>query len=212
MKTKQFQELIQHVTGRPLTFSEYEEIPLDQIICVYRPYKLGVNVLPSTVLSFEWKTPKKEDSLLRSFITAFCSKYKEPDPDTYDRNCSCYGDTWIKHEEKWNNPETHWNCSLWNHHTSHMVSKDKLKKQIIENFSKFNAATARLGFYETHYGIGIFTIYGGAWVDSCLNSMSQHLKACNIPYRNELSDAGWVTRFVINLTKEIHGEILKDFK
>jgi hypothetical protein len=207
MKTKQFQELIQHVTGRPLSLMNGQEILLDSKIDVCRPYKEN-----KKAFSFTWKTPKKEDSLLRSFITAFCSKYKEPDPETYDRNCSCYGDTWIKHEENWSNPETHWNCSLWSHHASHMLSKEKLKAQIIENFSKFDSTIARLGFYETHYGIGIFTIYGGQWVQDCLENMSKHLKSLSMPYRNELSDAGWVTRFVINLTKEIHGEILKDFK
>jgi len=204
MKTNQFQELIQAITGRPLVLNtQFEEIPLDSTVSIRRPYKEG-----ETRFSFDWKTPKKEDSLLRSFITAFCSKYLEPDPATYSRNCSCYGDTWKRHEEAWENPETHWNCALWGHHRDHQTSKDKLKSQVIANFAKFDAGMAKLGFYETNYGIGIFTIYGGAWVEESLASMSEYLTRQGIPYRNELSDAGWVTRFVIGIDKPTHSNIL----
>jgi hypothetical protein len=207
MNTQQFQKLIQSVTGRPLTIeTNSEEIELETKIVISRPWKDGKNAF-----SFEWKTPKKEDSLLRSFITAFCAKYREPDPATYSRNCSAYGDTWAKHEEAWSNPETRWNCSLWNHHTGHMTTKDKLKAQVIANFASFDAGTARLGFYDTHYGIGIFTIYGGDWVQKSLSAMSDYLKTKSIPYRNELSDAGWVTRFVINIDKTSHASLLRAF-
>jgi len=207
MNTQQFQKLIQSVTGRPLTIeTKSEEIELETKIVISRPWKNGKNAF-----SFEWKTPKKEDSLLRSFITAFCAKYREPDPATYSRNCSAYGDRWAGHEEAWNNPETHWNCSLWNHHAGHMTTKEKLKAQVIANFASFDAGTARLGFYDTHYGIGIFTIYGGDWVQKSLSAMSDYLASKAIPYRNELSDAGWVTRFVINIDKSSHASLLRAF-
>jgi hypothetical protein len=206
MKTNQFQELIQAVTGRQLILDNpLEEIPLGSKVSIRRPYgHKGVE----TVHTFDWKTPKKEDSLLRSFITAFCSKYKEPDPETYSRNFKIYGDTWEKYAEAWNSTETHWNCSLWSHHASHQTSKEKLKSQVIANFARFDSNSARLGFYETNYGIGIFTIYGGEWVEKSLSSMSNHLVGLGIPYRNELSDAGWVTRFVIGLDKPAHSNIL----
>jgi hypothetical protein len=207
MKTDQFQKLVQAVTGRPLTFScDSEEVPLDSKITINRPWKEG-----KTVFAFNWKTPKKEDSLLRSFITAFCSNYKEPDPKTYSRNCPCYGDTWIKYAESWENPETHWNCSLWHHHAGHMTSKSKLKEQVVSNFESFDAGTARLGFYATNYGIGIFTIYGGSWVKESLAKMSSYLQENSIPYRNELSDAGWVTRFIIGVEKPAHMNILNGY-
>lgn len=207
MKTQQFQKLIQSVTGRPLTIvTNSEEITLESTLRIFRPWKSDQDAL-----AFEWKTPKKEDSLLRSFITAFCSKYREPDPATYSRNCSAYGDTWARHEEAWNNPETRWNCSLWNHHAEHMVTKEKLKAQVISNFTNFDAGTARLGFYETHYGIGIFTIYGGDWVQKSLSAMSDYLTSKAIPYRNELSDAGWVTRYVMNIDKTAHASLLSAF-
>lgn len=207
MQTKQFEKLVQAVTGRPLTILiSSEEIPLDSRIAIFRPWKEG-----KTVLSFEWKTPKKEDSLLRSFITAFCSKYLEPDPETYSRNCPCYGDTWGRHLEAWENPSTHWNCAPWHHHRSHQTSKETLKSQVVANFANFDAGTARLGFYSTNYGIGIFTIYGGTWVKESLADMKRHLNAQAIPFQNELSEAGWVTRFLIGLDKPTHNSILGSF-
>jgi len=200
MKTNQFNELIQAVTGRPIILdTQLEEIPLDSKISIRRPYGTrGVE----TVHSFYWETPKKEDSILRSFITDFCSKYKEPDPETYENN------TWATYAEAWHSPETHWNCSPWHHHPSHQTSKEKLKSQIIAKFSKFDSNSAKIGFYETNYGIGIFTIYGGEWVEKSISSMSNHLASLGIPYRNEISDAGWVTRFVIGLDKPAHSKIL----
>jgi hypothetical protein len=207
MKTQQFEKLIQAITGRPLTIEiSLEEIPLESKITISRPWKTG-----KRAFAFEWKTPQKEDSLLRSFITAFCSKYLEPDPETYSRNCSAYGDRWMEHDEEWNNPETRWNCSLWNHHRGHQTSKEKLKAQVIANFANFDSGTARLGFYVTNYGIGIFTIYGGAWVQDSLAKMADYLNRKGIPYRNELSKAEWVTRFIVGLDKPSHANILSGF-
>lgn len=202
MKTSQFQALIQAVTNRPLTLKNTDgEIALEQTVTIYRPFKPG-----ETRPAFDWKTPKKEDSLFRSFITAFCSKYLEPDPSTYEDG------SWERnYAEKWNDPESHWTCSPWHHHRTHQYSKDKLKSQIIENFSKFDSSMARLGFYETNYGIGIFTLYGGPWVRTSLESMANYLQGQAIPFRNELSDAGWVTRFVIGLDKIAHNRILGTF-
>ena len=68
MKTIQFEQLIQHVTKRPLSLEKHEEIPLESEISVCRPHKEN-----KKIVAFTWKTPKKEDSILRSFITAFCS-------------------------------------------------------------------------------------------------------------------------------------------
>jgi hypothetical protein len=207
MQASQFEKLIQAVTGRPLTLiSTTGEIPLDSKVSIFRPWKKG-----DARFSFEWKTPKKEDSLLRSFVTAFCSKYYEPDPDTYSRNCSCYGDTWARHAEAWESPETHWNCAIWGHHTSHMTSKEKLRKQVEANFSNFDSGMARLGFYSTNYGIGLFTIYGGPWVETSLAEMAKHLGIQGVPFKNELSEAGWVTRFLIGLEKPSHSRILGSF-
>jgi hypothetical protein len=207
MKTAQFEKLIQAATGRPLTIDfAGEEIPLETSIEIQRPWKDG-----RTTRAFTWKTPKKEDSLLRSFVTSFCAAYREPDPAQYSRRCSVYGDTWAPYAEEWENPATHWNCSLWHHHSLNMLSKEKLRQQVQDNFASFDSSLARLGFYETNYGIGIFTIYGGQWIRQALDEMAQHLAARAIPFRNELSDAGWVTRFVLGLDKPTHGNILGAF-
>lgn len=201
MKTQQFQDLLQAVACRPLTLKiQAEEIPLDSTIQIFRPWKHG-----QTTLAFTWKTPKKEDSLLRSFITTFCAKYREPDPDTYEK------ESWQRYAEKWNDPTTHWSCPPWHHHATHQLSKQKLKTQVSDNFSRFDSKMARLGFYATDYGIGIFTLYGGQWVRNSLAEMSNYLTENGIPYRNELSDAGWVTRFVLKLDKVTHFKLLGGF-
>jgi len=207
MKTKQFNQLIQAVTGRPLTVeTDFDEIPLDYHVVIHRPY--GARGW-DTLEAFTWKTPKKIDSLLRSFITAFCSRYLEPDPDSYD----CYaGRTWENtYAEKWNDPATRWNCAPWHHHRSHMKSRETLKSEVIENFGKFDSCMGRLGFYPTHYGIGLFTAFGGSWVETSLASMREHLERNGIPYGNELSEAGWVTRFLIGQEKPSHIAILGSF-
>lgn len=210
MKTSQLQELIQAATGRPLTIhGAGVEIPLASKVHIFRPY--GAPGRAAETLAFEWKTPKKEDSILRSFITAFCSKYKEPDPATYSRNCSCYGDTWARYETPWNDPATHWICAPWGHHVSHMLSKAKLQDQVRANFATFDSGMARLGFYETNYGIGLFTVYGGAWITTALSDMARYLDSRGVPFRNELSEAGWVTRFVIGADKPQHAAILGSY-
>jgi hypothetical protein len=198
MKTAQFQELIKHATGRNLTIKiESDEIPLDAKIAVYRP--------GSRWYSFIWKTPKNEDSLLRSFITAFCTKYKEPDPSTYEER------QWERYAEKWDNLETRFECGAWYHHSYHMLSKDKLREQIAENFANFSGEMGRLGFYSTNYGIGLFTAFGGKWVEDSLSEMKMHLEKSFIPFSNELSEKGWVTRFLIKTSKENHTAILGGF-
>jgi hypothetical protein len=200
MQTKQFQQLIEAATGRSLTLDlEAEGIPLETKVLVKR----------AKHAAFEWTTPKKEDSLLRSFITAFCSRYREPDPETY--RDSVFGDTWQQYAEVWNDPATHHACAAWHHHVTHMLSREKLRSQVEANFGAFTADMARLGFYATNYGIGIFTIYGGQWVQEALLRMKQHLEALALPFFNEKSDAGWVTRFVLNLDKPKHAAILGGF-
>jgi hypothetical protein len=194
MQTSQFEKLIQAVTGRPLLLSlTSEEIPLSGTVAVLRPHKPG-----TTAEAYEWKTPSKEDSLLRSFLTAFCSRYLEPDPASYT--------DWAKHADEWE--DARWHCSLWGHHRSYKVSPEKLRSQIIANFSGFDAVSARLGFYPTLYGIGIFTFYGGAWAKNALTEMAGYLRSQSIPFKMEMSDAGWVTRFVIGLDKETHRGLL----
>jgi hypothetical protein len=92
-----------------------------------------------------------------------------------------------------------------------MLTKVRLQEEVKANFSNFDSGMARLGFYETNYGIGIFVVYGGQGVARALDQMREHLASLSIPYRNEPSEAGWVMRFVIGLDKSQHSEILGKF-
>ena len=206
MTKLQFEKLIQKVTGRALeirltpdkTMGDDVEIPLGTKVGIYR---YGTK---SRCYDFTWTTPKKEDSLLRGFITSFCSKYREPDP-------ARYGSRWIEYAEEWDNPLTRNDSSAWGHHAWDMLSPEKLREQVHANFSNLTALEGRLGFYATHYGIGLFTGFSGAWVETALTDMKNHLTAVGIPFRNEMSEKGWVTRFVIGLEKPQHAAILGKF-
>jgi hypothetical protein len=57
----------------------------------------------------------------------------------------------------------------------------------------------------------LFTIYGGPWVETSLAEMAKHLGIQGVPFKNELSEAGWVTRFLIGLEKQAHSRILGNF-
>jgi hypothetical protein len=208
MKTQQMTELIAAMTGRKLTLDCGEEIPLDSKVGVYREGlpKESERHYPH----FVWKTPKDEDNLIRSFVTCFCSKYREPDPATYFDYSG--NPSFGKYAEQWNNPATRADSPCWHHHAGHMLSKEKLKAQIEANFAAFSGPQFSLCFYPTNYGIGIFTLYGGKWVQDSLTLMAEHLKRNAIPYRNEMSKAFWVTRFVIGATKEMHAQILGSLK
>ena len=113
MKTAQLQQLIQAMTKRGLTLDCADEIPLESTVGVYR---VGRPKSDGNWPWFTWKTPKDEDNLIRSFITAFCSKYREPDPATYldysgkPRFC--------EYAAKWNDPATRPDSPCWNHHAS----------------------------------------------------------------------------------------------
>jgi hypothetical protein len=212
MNATQFAKLIQAATGRPLTikscigreFDEDEELPLESNLSVMRPF-----AGKKKAYAFKWKTPKKEDSLLRSFITAFCSKYQEPDIEAL---MASRPSTWISYQAEWENMETRWNCALWHYGRGNMLSNEKLKDQIRFNFENFDSSVARLGFYSTNYGIGIFTIYAGAWVEKSLREMRSYLEGLSLPFRNEKSEKEWVTRFVISLDKPKHEKILGGLK
>lgn len=200
MKTKSFIELVSVITGRKLNINtDAESLELDSEYIIYK-------VLPTTGYrtSFKFKTPKKEETILKSFITQFTSKYLEPNPKYYDGKYP--GSTaWKDMTEK----EREF-CYL--HHRSNMFSKNHLKEQIMENMKskEVDNAFSRYGFYETHYGIGLFVIYN-RYSGEAVSKMKQFLKSEDIPYTNEFSDARWVFRFVLNIDKNIHRNIIEKF-
>lgn len=201
MTTSNFQNLIRLVTGRDFSIKT-----VDTELQFEKEYSIN-RILPVTgrPISFIWKTPKAEDKMLRSFITAFTSKYREPNPATYDYVYGGKTYTWAGKtpEEK---------EFAYCHHATHMYNKESLLKQIEDNFSKDGISTGlmRYGFYETLYGIGIFCFWMTAGVNSAINAMKDHLQKLSIPYVNEFSDARWVFRFKIGLSKESHLAIINE--
>lgn len=200
MNTQNFQSLIQALTGRDFIIkTEAEELQREAEYFIYR-------VLPASgrTVSFVWKTPKKQESFLRSFVTCFATRYKEPNPANYDGRYG--GSIWAEMSDK----EREF---AYVHHASNMFSKKALLEQVEQNCNKegMQQTFERYGFYPTHYGIGIFVFYGGNHVVKACESMAEFLKSKNIPINTELSDAKWVLRFKIGLEKTMHQAILNSF-
>jgi hypothetical protein len=204
MQTSNLTKLIQSLTGRPfIVGTKDENIQLEKEYFIY-------HVLPISQrkVGFIWLTPKTPEKLLKSFITAFCNKYKEPNPRAYDYSARTYGPSAL-YENK--TPEEKEFCFY--HHSSNMYSKQCLMEQIKFNFDlpEFEKVLLRYGFYPTEYGIGIFILFVNNSVSTAVKKMSEFLKAQNIPFSNELSDAQWVLRFKLNISKEKHTQILQSF-
>lgn len=205
MKTSNFINLINEITNRNfLINTQSENLETETEYFIYR-------VLPTSgrKIGFRWVTPKTNDKFLKSFITAFTSKYKEPNPANYTGNY--FGTYTAKHD--WQNmPETEREfCYM--HHSSNMFSKACLLAQIENNFNKdsISETLCKYGFYTTEYGIGIFCYFNTDGVINSIAKMTEYLKQKSIPYKNEFSDARWVFRFVLNLDKTKHDLILNSF-
>ena len=201
MQTDNFQNLIGLITNRDfLIKTEDKELQFEKEYYIYR-------ILPITkrTVGFYWKTPKADEKMLRSFITSFSSKYREPDPRAYDYSARTYGEKY-----KWENRTLEDRENAYIHHSSNMFSKNELLKQIEDNFSKDGIATGliKYGFYNTEYGIGIFCFWMTEGVNKAINEMKKHLKELSIPFTNEFSAAKWVYRFKLGLTKETHLTII----
>jgi ABC-type transport system substrate-binding protein len=156
--------------------------------------------------TFAWKVALNEEKILRSFITAFCSKFREPNPAAYNYT---YGNK----AYLWDNMTAYEKECCFVHHSSNMYSKDELLKQVETNFNNENIQDImlRYGFYCTEYGIGIFAFWQTSGVVAAIDKMKAYLATLSIPFKNEYSDAGWVFRFKLSLTKESHINILSNF-
>jgi hypothetical protein len=200
MTTSNFQNLIQLVTGRDFLIRTNDiELQFEKEYIIYR-------ILPFTkrCISFKWVTPKTEDKMLRSFITAFTTKYREPNPAAYNHE---YGGKQYTWDEKTDEQKEF----AYYNHISNMFSKAELLKQVEDNFAKdcIIDGLMKYGFYNTEYGIGIFCFWMTAGVNTAINAMKKHLNELAIPYTNEFSDAKWVFRFKIGLSKDNHLSIIK---
>lgn len=202
MNALNFQNLIQTVTGRPfIIHTDSENIEEGKEYFVYR-------VLPHTQrkVGFKWKAAQSNEKMLRSFITAFCSKYREPNQKAYDKEYGGKSYTWAEKTEQ----EKEY---AYVHHVSNMFSRDALMKQVEDNFSNPNIEISliRYGFYPTEYGVGIFCFWATDGVLKAIAKMKQFLNTNNIPYTNEFSDARWVYRFKLSISKEAHTNLLGSF-
>jgi hypothetical protein len=202
MRTENFNNLIQIATGR-----DFKILTQDPELITEKEYFI-FRKLPVTgkTISFTWKTPKTEENFLRSFITAFCSKYREPNPGAYT-TCAPY------FSPGWDQMTAEKQEFAYNHHAGNMYSKKQLMDQVEANFSNpdIKAGLNRYGFYATEYGIGTFVLFATKYVEQSISEMAEYLKKQNIAFSNEYSQARWVLRFKINATKQIHENILSSF-
>jgi hypothetical protein len=202
MKTQNFMELIQAITKRDFQIATKDaEINMESEYRIYR-------ILPVSGrdVNFYFKTPKNEENLVRSFINQYCKKYREPNPAKYDG--SYYGST------SWENMTEKEREFCYYHHASNMFSEKTLLEQIKENLNdpSIEETLCQYGFYETNYGIGIFVLFSGKYELNAIEKMAMYLKSKNIPFSNEYSNARWVFRFILNISKDIHREILNSFR
>jgi hypothetical protein len=202
MKKDQFTKLIQIATGREFYIQTQDEELVNE-----KDYFI-VRKLPATgrLISFKWTAPTAEEKYLRSFITAFTTRYREPDPAAYDRD-DLYG------ARKWNDKTPEEQEFAYYHHASNMYNKKQLMDQVEANFNNPDITTGlkRYGFYATEYGVGTFILFATRYVEQSIFDMSEYLKSQGIAFSNEYSNARWVLRFKINATKAIHESILNSF-
>lgn len=210
MRTDNFTRLIQSVTGRPFTLSIREGFrdmkPAGEEIACESQYFVGYTLpLTGRIIGFDWKTAKSDEKMLRSFITAFTSKYREPDPATYVSDP--YG------AKSWDEMTAEKRECAFGHHSTHMLSKGKLMEQVKASFAlpEMESALIRWGFYETEYGIGIFSFWLTASVNRSIEAMRAFLAKKGIAAREEFSDARWVYRFRVEASKEIHRALIASF-
>lgn len=210
MKTDSFANLIRAVTGRNFTIQARADWrttqPAGDTLEHEKVYFVGLTLpLSGRIVGFDWKTPKADEKMLRSFITAFTSKYREPDPETYIADA--YG------AKDWQSLTPEQKEGAYHHHASHTLSKEKLMKQVEDRFncSEIESALNQWGFYETEYGIGISCYFETLFVRNAIAKMRQFLNGSNVPSREEYSDARWVYRFRIEASREAHTGLLKQF-
>lgn len=205
MNTFNFTSLIKVITKRDLVI-ETQDTSLE-----YGKTYLLYRTLPNNKgrTKFFWTTPKSDEKFLRSFITAFITKYKEPNPINYD---GMYHGIYYPRQD-WKVMTNDQKSMCYFHHSSNMYSKNTLLKQIEENFNSTEIVSdlCRYGFYPTEYGVGIFALWATPSVLNVVEKMSAFLKENNYAYKTEFSDAKWVLRFKLGLDKNFHSTILQKF-
>ncbi len=202
MNATNFIKLASIITGRDLHISTQTEILPETEYFIYK-------VLPLTQrkIGFIYKAPKDPDNFLRSFITQFTTKFKEPNPRAYDYSARTYGE-----KARWENKSDLEKEYAHSHHSSNMYDKKELMEQIEANFSRPEITTGliRYGFYPTLYGIGIFCFWYTAGVEKAIQEMRDFLATKGIPFKTEFSEARWVFRFKLGLSKQAHLNLITE--
>lgn len=204
MKTESFIILINALTKRDFTINTTDiELLPEKKYYIYRTLPIS-----QRHIGFEYKIPVNEETIIKSFVTTFCNKYKEPNPKAYDYMARTYGEKAL-YENKTDEEKEF----CYYHHSSNMYGKEQLLEQIRKNLEDVNTENVlcKHGFYPTVYGVGMFVLFAGEYQANAIKKMSDYLKENNIPFHNEYSDKMWVYRFVININKDIHKSILTNF-
>ena len=201
MDAQKFINLVNALTKREFTIQRNpSELVESAEYYIYR-------TLPATGrnVGFVFKTPKNPENIVKTFINQYCKKYREPNPANYDGK--------YPGSVKWEDKSEEQREYAYSHHASNMYSEKTLLEQIKENLNspEIELALCRYGFYETHYGLGIFVLFSGRYEQEAIARLSKYLNGLGIPYSNEFSQARWVYRFVLNVSKEIHKELLQSF-
>lgn len=87
----------------------------------------------------------------------------------------------------------------------------KTKEECIKEF-KNNNRVSKYIFYTTLYGIGFFSYFMNIETEiDTMNLIGKYLKSKGIQFKPEKSEAGWVTRLIINKDVSIHNKLLTEF-
>jgi len=79
------------------------------------------------------------------------------------------------------------------------INKDVVYKNFCKEFDKLFDYKAKMNFYPTSYGIGVWVPFlGRKNFDEIKKTIEDKFKELNIEFKNEYSDANWVFRYKIS--------------
>lgn len=106
-------------------------------------------------------------------------------------------------------------ASIFNISTMEYMTKEEKRDSIVNNVNNTNNFNrlSKYIYYTTLYGIGMFIFFmNEKTIQKYTTFLNEYLKASNINYKNEYSEAGWVYRWVIKSDINHHNLILSNLK